>query len=61
MDREDYPYCIYCDAKIKWVYFDNETSLLTFHCECGEIVHVEIKLEDGERLLPDPRSAQGCR
>jgi len=61
MDREDYPYCISCNAKMKWASFDNITSLLIFHCECGEFVHVEIELEDGEGLLSNPRSAQGRR
>ena len=60
MGREDYPFCLYCGAKIKWAFFNNETSLLTFHCQCGEVVYVEIKLEDVEGLLPNPRSAQGC-
>ena len=51
MGREDYPYCIYCDAKIKWVSFDNVTCLLSFYCECGEIIYVENELENGEGLL----------
>ena len=60
MGREDYPYCVYCNGKVKWVSLNNVTQLLTFHCGCGESIHVEINLEDGEGLLPNPRRAQGC-
>lgn len=51
MNREDYPYCIYCDTKTKWAIFDNIDSILIFYCECGSEVKVGIKLEKDERLL----------
>jgi len=62
MDREDYPYCIYCNAKITWVSLNNAMQLLVFHCGlCGNSVSVEIELENGEGLLQNPRSVKGCR
>ncbi len=61
MAREDYPYCIYCDAKITWVIFDDTTKILTFRCHCcGETIEVEIEVENGERLLSDPQCSEGC-
>ena len=60
MDREDYPYCISCPEKMKWVTFDSSTNLLVFYCGCGEIVEVETKIEDDEGLLPDSGYTKGC-
>jgi hypothetical protein len=60
MVREDYPCCISCPEKMKWVTFDSSTSLLVFYCGCGEIVEVEIKLEDAEGLLSDSECTKGC-
>ncbi len=59
MAREDYPYCISCDMKMRWATFNNSTRLLVFHCECGERVHVEIELDEGKGLLSNLRSAKG--
>lgn len=58
MAREDYPYCISCDAKMSWVRFEAQTQV--FYCECGEIVEVKVGLEDGEGLLPDSERDEGC-
>jgi hypothetical protein len=57
MDREDYPYCIYCDAKIEWVTFDSLSKLIIYHCRCGETIEVEIISENDERLLSNSRSS----
>lgn len=60
MSQEDYPYCVYCDAKVSFAQFDTQSQSIMFYCECGEIVEVGIGLEDGERLLSDSGCAEGC-
>jgi len=59
MAIEDYPYCIFCDSKVTWVSFDEVTRLVTFRCQCGEAVEVEIELENAKGLLRDPQCSEG--
>ncbi len=55
---EDYPYCIYCDSKISYIRLsEREVNIVEFICECGEII--EVEMNNAERLLSDPRSAEG--
>lgn len=59
MAIEDYPYCIYCDSKINWVILDEEATVATFICKCGEAIEVELGLEYDEGLLRDSGSSEG--
>ena len=54
MAQEDFPYCVYCDQKITFLW--QTEHLVRYYCRCGEVVEVDYS----EGLLPDPGCYEGC-
>ena len=54
--REDYPDCVFCGKKTKWLSADDAEELFVFSCGCGQSVEVRRVESKDEELLRDPRS-----
>ena len=39
LDREDFPYCVFCDEKVSFVSIEAQSIL--YYCRCGEVVEVK--------------------
>lgn len=61
MGREDYPYCLDCGEKVRWVRWDAKENLLILGClACGSSVEIQMDAQD-EGLLQDSGGREGGR